>query len=93
MAKVCTLGVNVAENLFGADVDPTGTEIRIRNQIFKVLGVMAPKGASSCGQNQDDQVLTPFTTVLKKLQGHGVPRTTSWSAPGRPTRSSSPPTR
>jgi putative ABC transport system permease protein len=67
-AKVCTVGVNVAENLFGADVDPTGTEIRIRNQVFKVLGVMAPKGASSSGQNQDDQVFTPFTTVLKKLQ-------------------------
>ena len=68
-AKVCTLGVNVAENLFGADVDPTGTEIRIRNQIFKVLGVMAPKGASSSGQNHDDQVLAPYTTVMKKLQG------------------------
>jgi putative ABC transport system permease protein len=69
VAKVCALGVNVAENLFGADVDPTGSEIRIRNQIFKVLGVMGPKGASSSGQNQDDQVLTPYTTALKKLQG------------------------
>ncbi len=68
-AKVCTLGINVAENLFGPDVDPTGTEIRIRNQIFHVLGVMAPKGASSSGQNQDDQVFAPYTTVMKKLQG------------------------
>ncbi len=68
-AKVCTLGINVSENLFGPDVDPTGTELRIRNQIFHVLGVMQPKGASSSGQNQDDQILAPFTTVMKKLQG------------------------
>ena len=68
-SKVCLLGINVAENLFGADVDPTGTEIRIRNQLFKILGVMMPKGASSSGQNQDDQVLAPYTTVLKKMMG------------------------
>jgi putative ABC transport system permease protein len=68
-AKVCSLGINVADNLFGEGVDPTGEEIRIRNQIFKVLGVMAPKGASSGGQNQDDQIFAPYTTVLKKLQG------------------------
>jgi putative ABC transport system permease protein len=69
-AKVCTLGINVATNLFGEDVDPTGVEIRVRNQLFKVLGVMAPKGASSSGQNQDDQILAPYTTVMKKLQGN-----------------------
>ena len=69
-AKVCTLGLNVANNLFGEDVDPTGAEIRIRNQIFRVLGVMGPKGASSSGQNQDDQILAPYTTVQKKLQGN-----------------------
>jgi len=68
-AKVCTIGVNVAENLFGAGVDPTGTDIRIKNHIFKIVGVMAPKGASSSGQNQDDQVFAPFTTVMRKLQG------------------------
>jgi len=67
-AKVCTLGVNVAQNLFG-DEDPTGTEIRIRNHVFRVLGVMAPKGASTSGQNQDDQIFAPYTTVMKKLQG------------------------
>jgi putative ABC transport system permease protein len=69
-AKVCTLGINVAEALFGENVDPTGTQVRIRNQIFVVLGVMTPKGASSGGQNQDDQILAPYTTVQKKLQGN-----------------------
>jgi putative ABC transport system permease protein len=67
-AKVCTLGINVSQNLFG-DEDPTGTQIRVRNHLFQVLGVMAPKGASSSGQNQDDQILAPYTTVMKKLQG------------------------
>ena len=56
--------------LFGEDTDPTGEQIRIRNQIFKVLGVMAPRGASTSGQNQDDQILAPYTTVIKKLQGN-----------------------
>jgi putative ABC transport system permease protein len=71
-AKVCTLGVNVAQNLFG-DEDPTGAEIRIRSNVFRVLGVMAPKGASSSGQNQDDQVFAPYTTVMKKAPGQRIP--------------------
>jgi putative ABC transport system permease protein len=69
-AKVCLLGVNVADALFGKDVDPTGEIIRIRNQVFRVLGVMRAKGASTGGQNQDDQILAPYTTVQKKLQGN-----------------------
>ena len=68
-AKVCALGLNVATNLFGEDVDPTGSEIRVRNQIFRVVGVMAQKGASSSGQNQDDQIFAPYTTVMRRLQG------------------------
>jgi putative ABC transport system permease protein len=69
-AKVCVLGMNVATTLFGEHVDPTGSDIRVRNQLFKVLGVLGPKGASTSGQNQDDQILAPFTTVQKKLQGN-----------------------
>ena len=69
-AKVCVLGLNVATTLFGEHVDPTGSDIRVRNQLFKVLGVLGPKGASSSGQNQDDQILAPYTTVQKKLQGN-----------------------
>jgi len=68
-AKVITLGVNVAELLYGQDVDPTGQFVRVRNHVVKVIGVMAPKGASSSGQNQDDQVFMPYTTVQKKLLG------------------------
>jgi len=68
-AKVIVLGVNVSELLFGEGVDPTGETVRVRNHVVKVIGVMAPKGASSSGQNQDDQVFMPYTTVQKKLLG------------------------
>ncbi len=68
-AKVITLGVNVSDLLFGPDVDPTGETVRLRNHVVKVIGVMAPKGASSSGQNQDEQVFMPYTTVQKKLLG------------------------
>ena len=68
-AKVAALGTVVSETLFGPDVDPTGQIIRIRNQPFKVLGVMASKGQGSFGQDQDDTIFVPYTTVQKKLQG------------------------
>ena len=67
--KVCVLGANVATNLFGDDVDPTDQQIRVRNQIFRVLGVMTSKGAGAGGMSQDDQMFTPYTTVMKKLSG------------------------
>jgi len=67
--KVIVLGANVSDNLFGEGIDPTDTIIRVRNHVFKVLGVMARKGASGGGQNQDDQVFAPYTTVMKKLSG------------------------
>jgi putative ABC transport system permease protein len=68
-AKVAVLGTTVADTLFGPDVDPTGQIIRVRNQPFKVVGVMAPKGQGAFGQDQDDMIMAPFTTVQKKLQG------------------------
>ena len=67
--KVAVLGQTVSDNLFGPDVDPTGQIIRVKNQPFKVLGVMAPKGSTGFGQDQDDAIYAPFTTVQKKLQG------------------------
>ena len=68
-AKVAVLGTVTADALFGEDVDPTGQIIRVRNQPFKVVGVMASKGQSSMGQDQDDMVYVPYTTVQKKLLG------------------------
>ncbi len=68
-AKVAVLGTVVTTQLFGDDVDPTGQIIRIKNQPFKVVGVMISKGQSSMGQDQDDTIFVPYTTVMKKLQG------------------------
>jgi putative ABC transport system permease protein len=68
-AKVAVLGTVVSGQLFGDDVDPTGQIIRIKNQPFKVVGVMISKGQSSMGQDQDDTIFVPYTTVMKKLQG------------------------
>jgi putative ABC transport system permease protein len=68
-AKVAVLGWVVADTLFGSDVDPTGQIIRLRNQPFRVGGVMSSKGQSAMGQDQDDVVFVPFTTVQKKLLG------------------------
>ena len=68
-AKVAVLGSIVSENLYGANVDPVGEILRIRNQVFRVIGVMAPKGSGAMGQDQDDTVFIPYTTVQKKLRG------------------------
>jgi putative ABC transport system permease protein len=59
----------VSDTLFGEGVDPTDTQIRVRNHVFRVLGVMSSKGSSGGGMNMDDQVFVPQTTLLKKLTG------------------------
>jgi len=69
-AKVAVLGSVARNQLFGEDADPTGATIRIKNQPFKVIGVFTPKGQGAMpGQDQDDTVVVPYTTVQKKLQG------------------------
>ena len=69
-AKVIVLGSNVSDTLFqGTDVDPTDVQIRVRDQVFRVLGVMAPKGAGGGGMNMDDQAFVPYTTIMKRIQG------------------------
>jgi putative ABC transport system permease protein len=67
--KVAVLGKTVAEQLFGAGVDPVGFQIRIRNVPFQVVGVLAPKGQSPTGQDMDDGVYVPRTTFQAKIQG------------------------
>jgi putative ABC transport system permease protein len=68
-AKVAALGSVVRDMLFGPEVDPIGQVIRVRNQPFKVVGVMASKGQSSWGEDQDDTIFVPYTTVQRKLLG------------------------
>ena len=64
--KVAVLGETVVRNLFGND-DPVDAVIRIRNIPFRVVGVLAPKGQSSQGADQDDIVLIPYTSMQKRL--------------------------
>jgi putative ABC transport system permease protein len=68
-AKVAVLGNTVRDQLFGSDTDPTGQVIRIANQPFTVAGVLAVKGQTGVGQDQDDVIYVPYTTVMKKLRG------------------------
>ena len=68
-AKVAVLGSIVRDTLFGEGADPVGQTIRIRNQPFKVIGVMSVKGPGSFGEDQDDTIFMPYTTVQKKLRG------------------------
>jgi len=68
-AKVAVLGKTVSDQLFGEDNDPTGSIIRVRNQPFKVIGVMTSKGQVAGQMDQDDTIFAPYTTVQKKLTG------------------------
>jgi putative ABC transport system permease protein len=69
MRKVAMLGATVRDQMFGAGADPTGTSIRIKDQPFTVIGVLTRKGQSAFGQDQDDVVIVPYTTVQKRLVG------------------------
>jgi putative ABC transport system permease protein len=66
--KVCVIGKTVADNLFG-DIDPIDKVMRIRNIPFTVKGVLTEKGQSVMGNDQDDVVIAPYTTVYQRLLG------------------------
>ena len=66
--KVCVIGATVAKKLFQT-ANPLGQTVRIKNIPFEIVGVLASKGANIVGDDQDDVVLMPFTTVRKRLQG------------------------
>jgi putative ABC transport system permease protein len=68
-AKVAVLGTVVRDQLFDPTTNPVGQVIRVSHQPFTVVGVMSSKGQSGMGQDQDDVVFVPYTTVLKKLRG------------------------
>ena len=67
--KVCLIGKTTAATLFGEGVDPVGQTIRIKNVPFTVVGWLAAKGANAFGQDQDDVVFMPYTSVMKRLSG------------------------
>ncbi|MGH9403739.1 MAG: ABC transporter permease [Terriglobia bacterium] len=68
-ANVCVLGETVVQNLFGEGESPVGKIINIHSLPFRVVGVLAPKGQSPWGHDEDDTIIAPYTTVQKKLAG------------------------
>src|SRR4051812_31772982 len=65
-SRVAVIGQTVANQLFGG-MDPVGQTIRVRNLPFRIVGVLEAKGQSQWGQDQDDTLLMPYTTAMKKL--------------------------
>src|SRR4029077_14013021 len=74
-AVVVVIGQTVADNLFPQGVDPIGQYMVLNNVLFQVIGVMAVRGASPQGQDQDDVVLVPLTTGGLRLFGQRFLRT------------------
>ena len=66
-AKVCVIGKTIVDNLFPNGQDPIGKVIRFNQVPFRVVGVLKSKGYNSMGMDQDDIVLAPYTTVMKRL--------------------------
>ena len=67
-ANVCLMGKTVAQQLFGAQ-DPVGKVVRVQNIPFRVIGVPSSKGQSPFGNDEDDCLIMPYTTVQKKISG------------------------
>lgn len=66
-AKVCLIGKTVADNLFPNGEDPVGRVMRYNKIPFRIVGVLEEKGYNSFGMDQDDMVLAPYTTVMKRI--------------------------
>lgn len=66
-AKVCLIGQTIVENVFAAGEDPIGKIIRFNKIPFKVIGVLGEKGENTFGQDQDDIILAPYTSVQKRI--------------------------
>jgi putative ABC transport system permease protein len=68
VAKVAILGAKTAHELFGP-LDPVGQTVRLRNIPFEIIGVLISKGAGMGGQNQDDRIIVPYTTAMRRITG------------------------
>lgn len=76
--RVCVIGQTVARELFGSE-NPLGKDIRIKNVMFKVIGILKKKGANMMGRDQDDAVIIPWTSIRYRLQGLGGSSSSSGS--------------
>jgi putative ABC transport system permease protein len=67
LAKVCLIGKTVIENIFPKGVDPIGQTIRFKDIPMKIIGILGEKGQNSFGQDQDDILISPYTTVQRRF--------------------------
>jgi len=72
-ALVVVIGQTVAKQLFGASVNPIGALIQVKGVPMRVIGILASKGQTPFGQDQDDLVMVPFTTAERKVLGVAAP--------------------
>jgi putative ABC transport system permease protein len=70
-ASVCVIGETIRKELFGKDVDPLGMKIRCKSMALEVIGVTAVKGQGGFGDDLDDNIITPITTLQRRLTGRG----------------------
>ena len=68
-SPVCVIGESIRKELFGEGVDPVGSKIRVKTMTLEVVGVTAVKGQGGFGDDLDDNVITPYTTVIHRLSG------------------------
>src|SRR5579872_6914330 len=84
-ARVCLLGQTVVGNLFGEHANPVGAMVRVKSVDMQVVGVLAAKGQSGWGQDQDDVVLIPFSAAERKVLGVAAPSAASPSGTATPS--------
>ena len=68
-SPVCVIGESIRKELFGEGVDPVGSKIRVKSMTLEVVGITAVKGQGGFGDDLDDNVITPYTTVIHRLSG------------------------
>ena len=76
-APVCVIGETIRKELFGEGVDPLGSKIRVKSMTLEVIGLTTIKGQGGFGEDMDDDITTPYTTVLRRLTGRGGGRNIS----------------
>jgi len=68
-APVCVIGETIRKELFGEGVDPVGSKIRVKSMTLEVIGVTGAKGQGGFGDDLDDNLITPYTTIIHRLSG------------------------